>query len=87
MAILEDSVSEMLDLLDWKRRVFALYAEVRAAADPERAWARWREARDELFRDHPQSPRPGFDGLAYFPYDPALALARRGRCRPSRSAA
>ncbi|GLY94311.1 DUF1684 domain-containing protein [Actinoplanes sp. NBRC 103695] len=32
----------------------------------------WRAARDELFRDHPQSPIPRgsqFDGLPYFPPD------------------
>jgi uncharacterized protein (DUF1684 family) len=65
-------VSETLDLLDWKRRVFALYAEVRASVDPEQGWQRWREERDDLFRNHPQSPRPGFAGLAYFPYDASL---------------
>jgi uncharacterized protein len=64
-------VSEVIDLLDWKRRVFALYAEVREAADPRAAWERWREVRAGLFRDHPQSPRPGYDGLDYFDYDPA----------------
>ena len=70
MAIREDSVSEKLDLLEWKRRVFALYAGIRAEADPERAWTRWREERADLFARHPQSPRPGLEGLAYFPYDP-----------------
>jgi uncharacterized protein (DUF1684 family) len=70
LAIREESVNETLALLDWKRRVFSLYAEVRAAEDPERAWARWREVRGALFRDHPQSPRPGFVGAEYFPYDP-----------------
>ena len=74
MAIGEESVSEVLDLLDWKRRVFALYAEVRLASDPEAAWARWREVRAGLFRDHPQSARPGFEGLDYFDYDPAWRL-------------
>ena len=64
-------MSETFDLLDWKRRVFALYAEVRAAAEPEHAWQRWREVRAELFRDHPQSPHPGYETLAYFPYDPS----------------
>jgi uncharacterized protein (DUF1684 family) len=68
----QDFVNETFELLDWKRRVFALYAEIRAASDPEDAWTRWREARGELFRDHRQSPRPGFDSLRYFPYDPAL---------------
>ena len=68
-----------LDLLDWKRRVFALYAEVRAAGDPEAAWRRWRDVRDELFATHPQTPLPPetrarFDGLPYFDYDPALRV-------------
>jgi uncharacterized protein (DUF1684 family) len=70
---------DVLDLLDWKRRVFALYAEIRAADDPERAWQRWRDARDDLFRTHPQSPLPteargSFGGLDYFPYDPGLRV-------------
>jgi uncharacterized protein (DUF1684 family) len=68
-----------LDLLDWKRRVFELYAETRAADDPEAAWRRWRSIRDELFRSHPQSPleptrRDGFAGLSYFEYDPACRV-------------
>jgi uncharacterized protein len=61
-----------LDLLDWKRHVFDLYAEVRATSEPERAWERWREVRADLFRNHPQSPRPGYASLDYFPYDAAL---------------
>jgi uncharacterized protein len=69
LAIREDSVSEVLDLLDWKRQVLALYAGVRASDDPQAAWGRWRELRSGLFRDHPQSPRPGFVGLDYFDYD------------------
>jgi uncharacterized protein len=64
-----------LTLLDWKRRIFALYAEVRADADPQRAWRHWRAVREELFVSHPQSPAPGAVP-AYFDYDPALrALA------------
>jgi uncharacterized protein (DUF1684 family) len=62
---------DQLALLDWKRRILALYAEVRAAADPEAAWQRWCEVRSELYRMHPQSPRPGGEP-AYFPYDPQL---------------
>ena len=66
------------ELLDWKRRVFALYAEVRATGG-ETAWCRWRGGRDELFRDHPQSPllpeaRAAFAGLPYFDYDQALRV-------------
>ncbi len=68
-----------LDLLDWKRRVFALYAAVRAEPDGERATAGWRAGRDELFAGHRQSPLPpgaraGFSGLAYFPYDAAARV-------------
>jgi uncharacterized protein len=62
-----------LDLLDWRRRIFDLYAEVRASG-PEDGWLRWRSVRDELFRTHPQSPQAGYDALAYFDYDPSLRL-------------
>jgi uncharacterized protein len=66
-----------LDVLDWRRRMSALYAQVRATPDPEQAHAGWRAERDELFAHHPASPlrpadRPGFRGLRYAPYDPAL---------------
>ena len=62
------------ELLDWKRRVFELYAGIRESTDPEAAWKRWRATRDDLFAHHPQSPIPpdarsGFPGLAYFDYD------------------
>ena len=64
------------DVVDWRRRVFALYAEVRAEADPATGHARWRAGRDELFAEHPASPllpedRAGFAGLRVAPYDPA----------------
>lgn len=63
-----------LDLLDWRRTVAAIYAEVRAEPDPRRAHDLWRRGRDELFRHHRQSPLPPDDplrdtGLPYFPYD------------------
>ena len=68
------TTAETLALLDWKRRVFSLYAAVRAL-EPEAGWKLWRETRDELFRSHPQSPLPDdrrapFQGLEYWPYDP-----------------
>lgn len=66
-----------LEVADWRRRVSALYAAVRAEGAPERAHARWRSGRDLLFRDHPQSPLPAGDalrvtGLPYWPYEPRL---------------
>src|SRR5689334_8965709 len=64
------------DVLDWRRRVFALYAAVRAEAEPASGHALWRRGRDELFAEHPASPllpeeRGGFGGLTVAPYDPA----------------
>jgi uncharacterized protein (DUF1684 family) len=87
LAIREETVSETLDLLDWKRRVFALYAEIREADDPKQAWQRWRDVRAELLRDHPQSPQPGYDSLDYFPYDAGLRfLAEVRAAEPERRA-
>ena len=68
-----------LELLDWKRRIFELYAGVRAASDPAEGWEHWRSVRNELFRAHPQSPlteegRESFSELAYFPYDSSLRV-------------
>lgn len=66
-------------LLDWKRTIFALYAEIRSSTDNEAAWRRWRAVREQLFRAHPQSPVPearrgGFRGCRYFEYDPAARV-------------
>jgi uncharacterized protein len=67
---------DAFDVADWRRRVFALYAEVRAEADPAAGHARWRQRRDELFASHPATPllpedRDRFAGLTVAPYDPA----------------
>jgi uncharacterized protein (DUF1684 family) len=78
--VTERSAKSTLDLLDWKRRVFALYAEVRAAEDPEAAWGRWREVRREMIAGHPQSPirepdrRAAFQGPWYYDYNPAFRI-------------
>ena len=74
----ESAALERLDLADWRRRISDLYAEVRAEAarDPERAWRHWRETREALFREHPQSPVPELARPAFranhWPYDPGL---------------
>lgn len=70
---------DQLSLLDWKRQVFGIYAEIRATPDPAEGWRRWRELRDELFARHAQSPLPehvrkGFQNLDYFDYDPAYRV-------------
>jgi uncharacterized protein (DUF1684 family) len=79
-----------LELLDYRRRVNTLYAEVRALlpTDPVAAHARWRAERDELFGTHPQSALPAherakFAGLAYRDYDPAFAFSATVRALPN----
>jgi len=64
-----------LDVADWRRRVFALYAEVRDSRDLPAAHDLWRRTRDELFAEHPSSPllpedRANFTGLPTRPYEP-----------------
>lgn len=68
-----------LELMDWKRRVLAIYAGARDGGGAPRACAEFRGARDGLFRMHPQSPLPppargAFEGVPYFPHDPALRV-------------
>jgi hypothetical protein len=73
-----DTGRASLELADWRRRIAALYADVRerAATDPRAAWERWRAVREALYREHPQSPVPPADRAAfrarYWRYDPAL---------------
>ncbi len=64
-------------LLDWRRRVAAIYAAIRAEQDPAAAHRAWQAARNELLATHPQSPIPAerrtaFGGVPVAPYDPAL---------------
>jgi uncharacterized protein (DUF1684 family) len=64
-------------VLDWRRRVHALYADVRGVADPRGAHELWKAERDDMFAHHPASPltseqRATFDGLRYAAYDPTL---------------
>jgi len=73
------STAETLQLLDWKRRIFGLYAEVRAATDAAMACAHWQATRCELFAKHPQSPIPAverdaYEGPHHFPHDPAVRV-------------
>lgn len=72
LAVPSGAMITRLDLLDWRRRVAALYAEVRTTADPAVAHELWRAGRDELFATHPCSPVPGSGPLPVAAYDPAL---------------
>jgi uncharacterized protein (DUF1684 family) len=72
---------QWLELLDWKRRVFELYAYVREAA-PEDGWQAWRDERDHLFATHPQTPNRDA-ALRYFDYDPAARVLGEVVAAPS----
>lgn len=65
-----------LEVVDWRRRVSELYAQVRSAMDPAAAHAVWVDGRNLLLREHPASPVPAtgrasFGGASVAPYDPA----------------
>jgi uncharacterized protein (DUF1684 family) len=73
---MSDSIGS-LQLADWRRRVFGLYAGVRQLSihDPAAGHELWKSGRDELFAGHPQSPllpddRATFTGLRVPRYDP-----------------
>jgi len=70
-------MSQTLELLDYRRQVAAQYAAVRAGGAGVATWQTWRDDRDRIFRNHPQSPiedRARFTGLPYFEYDPAFRV-------------
>jgi uncharacterized protein (DUF1684 family) len=67
-------MTDLLDLWDYRRRVHDMYREARLGGLGPEAWEAWIEARDGIFASHPQSPiedQGVFEGLAYFPHDPA----------------
>lgn len=74
----DPALEDRLTLADWRRRVAALYVEVRAMAvsDPAIALGHWRAVRERLYREHPQSPVPVDQRSAFralhFDHDPRL---------------
>ncbi|MFJ4176127.1 DUF1684 domain-containing protein [Microbacterium sp. NPDC089696] len=69
------SARTAVEVVDWRRRVFALYAAIRRADSPEEAHELWRIERDELMLRHPATAllpddRVLFEGLPIAPYDP-----------------
>jgi uncharacterized protein (DUF1684 family) len=79
----DGSLADRLTLADWRRRIAALYVEVRAmaASDPAVALAHWRAVRERMFREHPQSPVPVTDRetfrASHFEHDPRLRIRAR----------
>ncbi len=71
--------SPYLELLDWRRRVAALFVDLRQRPPDAASLAWFRNHKDTLFREHPQSPIPeayrqDFPGLNYWPFDPAVRV-------------
>lgn len=66
-----------IELLHYRRAVSDMYAAVRnSQLPPEQTWLRWRQTRDHLFGQHPQTALDAeqvqrFQGLTYFDYNPA----------------
>ena|SRR5271157_1182146 len=76
--------SRELELAQWRRQTAEMYAAARQTSEtnPALAWEEYRKRRDQMFQSHPQSPLEGdarvrFNGLRYFPYDPAWRLRLR----------
>jgi uncharacterized protein len=69
-------------LLDWRRKVAAMYAAIRANPDPAAAHLDWQRARNDLLANHPESPVPAadratFSGVPVAPYEPRLRFTAR----------
>lgn len=74
------TLSNALDLWDYRRRVHDIYRTARDGGPGPGPWSQWVAERDDLFATHPQSPFEDpslFTGLPYFPYDPAWRVAAR----------
>jgi uncharacterized protein (DUF1684 family) len=73
-ALSREDRHDVLWLLDWRRRIAALYDEIRSAASPADAHAVWQHERNHLFTTHRQSPVPHQRRqtfrLRVAPYDP-----------------
>lgn len=74
----QHSTRSPLDLLDFRRRINEAYGAIRSGeGSDEENHRRFRSVRDDLFAHHSESPlrpeqRSRFQGLSYYPYDPAL---------------
>jgi uncharacterized protein (DUF1684 family) len=76
------TAADYLDLVDWRRRVAELFAELRRRPPDEARLSWFRAQKDALFRGHPQSPltpadRLTFHGLSYWAYDPSARVEAR----------
>jgi uncharacterized protein (DUF1684 family) len=89
------TAADAIDLLEWKHAIFGTYAGIRSAAEPEAAWRQWRAIRDQMYRDHPQSPIPAaaraeFAFCPFYDYDPSwrtIAAIENAEANPAEIAA
>ena len=68
-----------MQLAHWRRTVAEMYANIRNEKDCQTAWQSFRNTRDDLFLNHPQSPlyatqKTNFSGLDYYEYNPDFAV-------------
>jgi uncharacterized protein len=82
-----------IELLDWRRKVAAMYAAVRAHPDAAAGHQAWQRARNDLLATHPESPVPAaeraaFTGAPVAPYNRDLRFVTRvdSDVKPSRIA-
>jgi len=68
-------------LVEWREMIGQIYKEIRATheADSRRAWERFREQRDSLYKHHSCSAltdaaKVEFNGFPNYPYDPRLCF-------------
>jgi uncharacterized protein (DUF1684 family) len=68
-----------LQLTDWRRQVGELYARVRTLGASIDTWQVWRDGKQRLYRNHPQSPVPQSERSGYvfacFDHDPSMRVA------------
>lgn len=81
---MDGAPSAAMELVDWRRRVFDLYREVRILQEssPESAFRHWCSRRNEMMSQHPQSPVPpgmrsSLSHLSYFDYDADARVSAR----------
>lgn len=72
------NAGEAVQLTDWRRAVAELYTDVRRGGGSRAAWDAWREGKQGLYRNHPQSPvlpeqRRGHV-FRCFDHDPAMRV-------------
>ncbi|MBA3868286.1 MAG: DUF1684 domain-containing protein [Anaerolineae bacterium] len=72
----------MLDLLDYRHKIFDLYRDIHAAGADPAGRDHFQRVKDDIFLTHPQSAlnteqQAAFTGLEYYDYDPAYRVTAK----------